>query len=640
MERARNLAAGAFLFSLLISRSGADPLVPASGFESAEDAVVLEESLDIEILSEAEARVSYLNRTQVLTPHGAERYGVASVSYNPWVTIRNLRASVVSPAGKRMEVKKQGISDGSDFASYELYSDWKQRRVHFPGGVPGSVLEYRYETMLHTLFFLPRVFPLRDEIPVRLKILTVRVPPSFPLRPAVQGGSPVYTREERDGVVIHRWTLRDAPALKREPNGPPEEDLVPRVSLYPRSIVWGEHRIDAGTWSGIALWYRDLARDRMVPGATVAETARNLTAGLRTPEEKTRHLYEFVQGKVNYVAIELGIGGFQPHQSDEVLSHRYGDCKDKATLLIAMLHSVGLEGLSVLLRTRDSGLLDRDYPSTDFNHVIVAIPGPDGYLFLDPTSEWAPYGDLPWNDQGVSALVIREDGQGDLVVTPLFPPERNRRHRLVTARVESSGDLAGSYIIDVWGDRRSAMTSFLATAKPTAREEVLADLMARLCPGALISGQELTPPTDFGDPLRTAIRFKVAHFVMRAGGVEIFSPQLARSPDLTEIAAYENRQQAIFFPYLFSDTSEVRVQLPPGRTLKKVPADRRIEGPGLLATTNYEMVREEDRDVLVVRRSVSVSRREIPVADYPALRNFLAALAQEDAGAVTLVPDG
>src|SRR5713101_2852387 len=124
------------------------------------------------------------------------------------------------------------------------------------------------------------------------------------------------------------------------------------------------------------------------------------------------------------------------------------------------------------------------------------------------------------------------------------------------------------------------MTSFLATTKPTAREEVLADLMARLCPGALISGQEVTSPTGFGDPLRTAVRFKVAHFVMRAGGPEFFSPQLARSPDLTEIAAYENRRQAFFSPTSTATPPRFACNSPPGVSSRRFPPTGASRGLG------------------------------------------------------------
>jgi uncharacterized protein DUF3857/transglutaminase superfamily protein len=635
MNRTREVRAVAVLLGALLTLPASEHADDAMDIGSGEDAVILEDSLEIEILSEREARVRSLNRTRILTQHGAERYGDASVFYNPWVTIRDLRAAVISPAGKRAEVKKQQVWEGSAFASYELYSDSKHRTIEFPGAVPGATLEHSYELAVHNLYFLPTEFDLQERVPVKLKTITVRAPASFPLRYSVRGASPDYTRVEEDGLVVHRWSARDIPALRNEADMPPWEDVVPRVTVFPKVIVWDEHRIDASTWNGIARWYWDLARDRMIPTDSVSAAAREATAGVHEVDEKVRRLYEFAQGKVNYVAIQLGIGGWQPHASADVLRHRYGDCKDKATLLIAMLRAVGLQGHPVLIRTRDDGLIDRDQPSPAFNHMIVAVPGPEGYRFMDPTSETTSFGDLPWQDQGVPVLVVKEEGQGDLVETPLSPPERNRRHRLVTGQIAATGDLEGNYIIDAWGQRRDDMTGFL-DAKPTEREDTVEDLMAWLCPGAQLKGYAVTAPARPGEPLRVTIRFAVPRFAVRAGKAEVVSPHLVRFPGLTSIAAYAARRHPVFFPYLFNETSEARLRLPVGRVLKKIPADRTIEGPGLTASSRYELAREQDRDVLVVRRTVTISRREIPVADYGALRNFISTLIEEESKAVTL----
>jgi hypothetical protein len=604
--------------------------------ERNEDAVVLEERLEVDILSESEARVRYLNRTQVLTPRGVERYGDAWVGYNPSVTIKELRASVTSPSGKRQEIKKQQISDSSAFASFELYSDARQRGIHFAGAETGSTLEYSYEESMRGLFYLPDLFLLQAEIPARNLSYTVRAPVSLPLRISVRG-TPTYTREEREGTVTHHWEVKDVPPFKDESNAPPEEDLLPRVAIYPRRLSLLDQRIDAESWDGIAGWNLSLARDRMNPGPAVAEAAKAATAGVQEPEEKIRRLYEFLQQKITYVAVEMGVGGWQPHDNAQVFQHRYGDCKDKATLLIAMLRAVGLNGLPVLIRTRDKGLIESDYPSSAFNHVIVAIPRPEGYLFLDPTSEDTPYGDLPWVDQGVPVLVVKEDGRGDLVETPLTPADKNRTHRQVSARITSTGGLEGEYSVEFWGADRQAVQEFLQSGKTSEKEDALEDVMSGLCPGATMKEYRVSPAARPQDPVKIVIQFEMPRYVIKAGSAELISPVLARFPHFSNLVSASSRRFPAFFPALFAETSEVQLHLPPGHTVARMPADRKSEGPGLEAATSYAMVRDEGGETLVVKRSLTVSRREIPPADYPALKEFFSGLAREDAGAVGLV---
>ena len=623
------------LSSLLLASSGEITSRPGAA-NLGDDAVILEEKLEVEIVSEMEARVRYLNRTQVLTPRGVERYGEAWVGYNPSVTIRDLRASLKSPAGKQQEIKKQQISDSSAFASYELYSDSRAKGIHFTGAEPGAILEYSYEESLRGLFFLPDVFQFQNEIPSRSLSYTVRTPASFPLRISVRG-TPSYTREEREGIVVHHWEARDVPAFRDEPYSPPAGDVLPQVAIYPRWIVFGDHRIDTESWDGIARWYRDLSRNRMVAGPAVVEAAKTATAGLTGSEEKIRRLYEFLQQKISYVAIEMGVGGWQPHDNGQVFLHRYGDCKDKATLLIAMLRAVGLEGLPVLIRTRDAGLLEREYPSPSFNHAIVAIPRPEGYLFLDPTSEDAPFGDLPWADQGVPVLVVKEDGLGDLVETPLFTAERNRRHRQAVARVTPGGGPEGDYVIDAWGIRRVNLSAMVEEGRTAEKEDALEEILAWLCPGAVLKSHQVTRPPQPGDPLRVTARFEVPRFVMRAGTSELISPQLARLPQFAALTSGTGRRLPVFFPYLFSETSEVRMRLPDGRTLARTPSGRKSDGPGLQSETSYEILRDAEGETLVVKRSLAVSRRDIPAADFPRVLEFFSGLAREDAGAVSLV---
>lgn len=620
--------------ALCLLCAAARPALPGD-IEAGEDAVVLEDSIEIDIASETEARVRHLNRTRILTQRGADEYGQATIPLNPWITVRDVRASVTSPQGKVVPVKKQNMWEGSYFASFELFADRKHRTIDFPAAAPGTVLEYEYETQVRNLYFLPLTFGLQEEIPVRSRTITLRLPTSMGMRHLVRGTAPEYTHEEKDGRVTHRWQIHDVAAYKEERDMPPASDVVPSLSIFLKEILWDTHRIDASTWDGIARWYWDLARDRMLPDEAVSQAAREITQGVTEPDDKIRRIYEFAQGKIEYVAIALGIGGYQPHASGHVLANRYGDCKDKATLMIAMLRSIGLTGYPVLILTRDEGAVDRDYPSDDFNHVIVAVPRADGYLFMDPTSTTTPIGDLPWADQGANVLVVKDDGRGDLVQTPLLPPERNRRHRLVAAAIDSEGKLTGTYVIDAWGQRRSSLAGFLES-KPSERADALAAMMGWLSPGALMLGQEVTAPAGPSEPLRVTIRFELPHFVTRVGGIELVAPYLIRFPGLTEIGAYSGRRYPVFFDYLFTETSEVRLRLPPGRSLKKVPADRNATGAGLAVQTRHLVERDGSYQTLVIQRTATVTRREIPVAEYPALREFLSGLNQEEAKAVAL----
>jgi len=610
----------------------------ADGLDTGKDAIILEESLTIDIRSITDARVSYARRTRILTPRGVEHYASGTVYYESGMVIRDLDGAVAQPSGKRIKTGKKDILDGPAFPSFVLYAEGRHRSIAFPGVVPGAIVEFSYELQVDNLFFLPSVVFLQDLIPIQTKTVTVRHPVGFPLRLGVRGGAPEQTTEESDGTVTRRFVVRDVPPLLREADRPPDDDLLPSVSIAPGEMLWDRLRISATNWDDVARFYWDLARERLVPDAEVTAMAEELTAGIEDPSLKLRRIYEFVQSKVHYVAIALGMGGYQPHPSGETLRHRYGDCKDKATLMIAMLRSLGMTGYPVLILTRDEGRVDRDNPyPRSFNHAIVAVPREDGYLFLDPTAETTPFGDLPWVDQGATVLVVREEGRGDLTDTPIAPPEHNRLHRTISASISPTGDLEGSMVLDAWGQRRVNFSPLL-DARSSDRDESIADLLSWLSPGARMKGQEVHKPEGPADPLRVTTAFTVARFLTRAGGLEIVSPHAARFPRITGLAVDPLRRHPVFFEYPFLESAETRLQLPPGRTILSLPPPRTIEGPGLQATSSYDIERKGSRSVLVVNRTITVSAREIPPERYDDLRRFVQAVSAEEASALTLSP--
>ncbi|HUD72102.1 MAG TPA: DUF3857 domain-containing protein [Dongiaceae bacterium] len=602
-----------------------------------DDAVLLEESMEITIVSRTEARERHVTRTQVLTARGADRYDVASIPFRRGVTLREVRAAVILPDGKRVEVKKNQMVDRADFASYELFSDTMERLINFPGVVPGAIVEHSYVREFTSLVDVPSGMYFQEFIPAKSMTLTVRAPKGFPIRFTTRGTSLEYEAREEGETVVRTWTAKDATPLRREESMPPYTDLAPLVRIAPLETTYDGHALDATDWGGIGRFDWDLHKDRIEAAPEVAALAHSLIDGRTTPEEKTRALFEFAQKEINYVAVEVGIGGWQPHPNADILRHRYGDCKDKATLLIAMLRSVGLTGYMVSIRTRDAGLVDRDTPSLAFNHAIVAVPAPEGYLFLDPTDNDTAYGDLPWSDQGVSVVVVKEGGAVDVVETPLMPPAMNRRNRKVIAQITTAGDLEGSYVVEAWGQRRAALADLLRAGE-REKADTLEELVALLCPGAVMQAHEVTAPQKPDDPIRVTIRFRVPRFITQAGTMSIISPHLARVAWLANLGAYPTRRYPVLFPYLLQETSEVRLTLPDGMTLRKMPAPKDLSGAGLQSETRFEMVREGNRDVLVVRRAVTVGRREIPTGEYAALRTFLSALGEEEASAVTLVP--
>jgi hypothetical protein len=314
----------------------------------------------------------------------------------------------------------------------------------------------------------------------------------------------LQVEETAGGVVV---TGRNLPRI-----APP--DLAPD-SADDGAILrygWGETR----NWEGVGRWYDRLIAEVPRSSATVRAKARELTAGTTSPREKAEALVDFARRQVRYIAVEVGIGGYRPSAPQDVLERRWGDCKDKAFLLVDLLREAGIEAWPALLRAGAGNRVDREFPApNEFNHAIVAVsaaglglgeedPVAGGYLFLDATQTW---GGLSWLQpaaQDQDALVIR-DGQGTLVRTPVRYGQELSRLTVDFGAGRMEGDagrLSGEASLDLTGEVGAALLDLVATGRPEDVDLALRMVFGRYFPGSEVGEPHLTT-RDTGVPAAT-----------------------------------------------------------------------------------------------------------------------------------------
>src|SRR5205807_3683945 len=217
------------------------------------------------------------------------------------------------------------------------------------------------------------------------------------------------------------------------------------------------------SWDEVGRWYSSLERDRVKPDQTIRSKAAELTASAKTDTDKIEDLYDFVAPRYRYVGISFGVGRFQPHSATDVLNNRYGDCKDKHTLLAALIKGAGLDAYPVLIH--HSRKLDESVPSlSQFDHVITFVPLKSGLdnagdmrgLWLDSTTEVAPFRMLVAAIRNKKALLIPPNATAEIVTTPSDLPTANLQSLKVTARINQIGKLDATYNFTVRGDAELA----------------------------------------------------------------------------------------------------------------------------------------------------------------------------------------
>src|SRR6266566_135058 len=217
------------------------------------------------------------------------------------------------------------------------------------------------------------------------------------------------------------------------------------------------------SWADVARWYATLARDRYAVPAALDSALGRVVSGAPSLDDSLRALHRWVAQDFRYVSLSLGLGGYQPRLPAAVFDTKYGDCKDKATLFIALAQRLGRRAYPVLLRS--NGGIERDLPSlAAFDHMIAALerPGGSGYVYLDLTAELAPFGTLPPNEQGEFGLVVRPDGRGEEVTLPSESAAASQAKSMLEGELAPDGSVRGRLTVDATGRAQYALRYLLA----------------------------------------------------------------------------------------------------------------------------------------------------------------------------------
>jgi transglutaminase-like putative cysteine protease/tetratricopeptide (TPR) repeat protein len=351
---------------------------------------------------------------KVLTKQGAEQWGGVSFGWEPWHEERpEVRARVITPDNAVHELDPKTISDApAKEDEVAVYSDRRVVRAPLPAMAPGSVVEEE-ETTTESVSFpgagtVKRLFFGGRGVPVQRTRLLLDAPASFPLRYNVQLLPDLKPeRKEANGRVQL--------AFEYGPMGPIEDSgqyLPNETPPYP------EVNFSTGSsWQQIAESYQRIV-DRQIANADVKQIDAKLLAGKKSREDKATAILQYLDREIRYTGVEFGQAAITPHSPAETLKHKYGDCKDKAALLVAMLRAAGIPAYVALLNVGWQQDVARDLPGMgSFDHAIVYAPGnPD--IWIDATDDHARLGQLPSPDQGRLALIARS-ATDSLTMTPV-----------------------------------------------------------------------------------------------------------------------------------------------------------------------------------------------------------------------------
>jgi uncharacterized protein DUF3857/transglutaminase superfamily protein len=410
-------------------------------------AVILQRTTNFSVDSAGKFVATERVAMRVFNRRSADRYLVAVGRENRESKVTSIQTWAISSSGHVTQSAKKDVVSAAVKAGFELFDDSRVKAIQIPGVDDGSLAGYEVVTEGRNLIN-GESFNMEDEIPTRLSELHVSVP----------SGSLKYFLNHPDRVQIVSQDATSAvfrsdnrPAIPDEPGAPPFSSLAAHVFVNYDSK--GPAALQS--WEAAGHDYHALFDNGEKPETDIATEVTALAAPKTDALDKINSLYTYVSRQIRYVAIEIGIGGYQPHQAADVYKYKYGDCKDKANLLISMLNKIGIRAYPALVGTRRDVEADPAAPTlSTFDHMIVALPVTETLLpavehfssydpqarvlWIDPTSEADPLGQIPEMDQGVYALIAYPD-HGDLRRIPEVAPESSGVKYDVHVRLQQDG---------------------------------------------------------------------------------------------------------------------------------------------------------------------------------------------------------
>jgi len=613
-------------------------------YDEKTDAVLLYSETDVSVISADKIRTTVREAYKILRPSGRE-HGIVRVYFNPQRKIKSLHGWCIPAQGKDYEIKDKDAVDVALPGGGELVDDTKYRVLRIPAAEPGNIVGYEYEVEERP-FFLQDTWEFQEHDPVRESHYSLQLPPGWEFKASWLNHPEIKPAEA--GNNLWQWTVSDVKAIRNEPRMPPFQSVVGQmiVTFFPPG---GKTLTGFAAWDDVGKWVDSLLTGRVEASPEVKQEVAKLTAGKATPLEKMQAIAEFVQHDIRYVAIELGIGGWQPHPAPEVFSHHYGDCKDKATLMRAMLREIGVESFHVPINT-ERGAVTRETPAHEaFNHVIVAVKLPDGLndaslvatmqlpkvgriLFFDPTDDVTPFGQIIGALQANYGLVVTPDG-GELVALPQQPANMNSIERTGKLTLDATGTLRGDVKEVRMGGRAWAERWALRSAtKDTDRIKPIETLLANSLSSFRITRATVANLQRTDQPFGFDYTFESDNYAKNAGGLLLVRPRVLGNKAYGFLETKEPRRFAIELEEPTRDTDTFEIKIPTGYGVDDLPPPVDAD----YSFASYHSKTEVTEDVIRYTRTFEVKELSVPVDRAEELKRFYRIINGDERNTVVL----
>jgi len=652
--RVKFLASTLLILSIaVIARAAADEAPPwlqqlakqpVPTYDKDVPAVVLQDEQRVTVSEDGKITTIRTYAVRLLLREGRDYAHAVEFYENDAGKVKELKAWLIRASGAIKKYDKDQTIDAVE-DSNDIYNESRMKVIDASDDADaGAIFGYQSTTEERSIFSQD-IWAFQYRLPVLSSTYGLNLPQGWAAKsitfnhetiaPAVSGST--YT-----------WTLQNLPPIAPEPSSPRLSSLAPRiaVSFYPNPEKPSSSFKSFSTWAQVSFWLSELHDPQSTANEALAEKTRQLTANAKTELEKIRAVASFVQS-IRYIAIAIGVnrgGGMRPRTANEVFAKSYGDCKDKANLMRAMLKVLNITSYPVGIYSGDPDYVHDEWASpTQFNHCIIAIKVSDEtqaatvvthatlgrLLIFDATDDDTPVGDLPQHEQGSWALIVAGES-GSLIRMPVTPVESNFLERTIEGSLAADGSLAATIQEKANGQWASNYRGeFRHLSKPDY-QKVIERWIAAGATEAKISRVE---PRD--DTLAGGFNLDVEFQAPRYGQLMqnrllVFKPAIVSRKETLALTDATRKNPVVLTANAYSET--LRLKLPTGFDVDELPDPLKLDASFGSYVTNYEVKGDE----LVFTRKLVQKAGTIPVAQYNTVRTFFEKIRAAEQSPVVL----
>ena len=595
------------------------------------NAVLRADDTRFEIISAKETVLRKHYAISILNENGDD-WSEMSEIYDRFIDIESIEGTLYDANGKQIKkVKKKDIEDLSAVMGSDLMTDNRLKRHNFYHRNYPYTIEYRIEIRYSSTMFFPVWAPqTRDGMSVEQSSMTIISNSNYNFRSkAFNYPSPPVVMQERNTRAT-KWEVKNLVSIVREPYSPRWHELSTMVIFGPSEFQVNNYKGNMASWQDFGKFFYSLKSGRDQLPDNVRSIVHSLTDRVSDPSEKVRLLYKYLQQHTRYISIQLGIGGWQPLDAFFVAANAYGDCKALTNFMAALLKEAGIPSYDALVRAgRYSNYITEDFPSSQFNHVILCVPLKKDSIWLECTSQTLPAGYLSDFTADRYALMVDEGG-GKLVRTPRYGIRENFQSRRIQSRLDDDGTLRLTARSQYEANQQDAIHGII---NQLSREKVKEYLHEQLDFATYdVNDFKYVEDLQIIPTIGESLDITVSNYATFTGKRLFIVPDIM-TRSTQKPAPDPDRKYDVILADAYREMDTVEIEVPKGFEAESIPPDIALS----TVFGKYECsTRLQDNKITYYRRFEHQSGR-FPAAQYNALVKFYETVFKADRARMVLI---